>query len=259
MGRYKFGIASYNRADKQFMLAYLRGLGYERDDIIIQTQNKDDFDVYAEKFSGQATVLFKEGANVSENKNNLLDWYNANCDADSRLVLCSDKVRGVMYLGRDEKLHTMDREHLDQFLHRAFFVARQYGAALFGTYTVKNAFFMSHSAHINQFLLGCFMGVAKPGAIRFDPRLPLKEDWGVMLQTIANGGRVVRFNDIALDASFRTKGGCHDLWAASNMNEQCTQRLLATFPTLVRAHSTRQNELKYIGPTQRITKSILYM
>lgn len=259
MGKYKFGIVSYNRADKQFMLEYLVSLGYKRDDIILQTQNKDDFGMYERLFCDKAIVTYKEGSNVSENKNNLLEWYKENCDPGSRLIICSDKVRGVVFLGNDGRLHIMGRDELEAFLQRAFFIARQTGASLFGTYTVKNAFYMSHSVHINQFLLGCFMGIVEPRDITFDPQQPLKEDWEIMLRTISKGGRVVRFNDIALDATFRTSGGCHDAWKSGDKNAECTARLLSLYPSLVKRHATREDELKYIGPTQRINKSILRM
>lgn len=257
MGRYKFGIVSYRRPDKQFMLDYLVSLGYQRDDIIIQTQDEDDFRQYDRLFSDWATVLYKKGTNVSENKNNLIEWYNQHCGKDTMLVICSDKVRSVMFLGGDGKLHKMNRVQFDVFLERAFTTAQQLGASLFGVYPVKNAFFMSHSTHINQFLLGCFMGICNSKDVEFDANQPLKEDWEVMLRTIYRGGCVVRYNDVALDASFRTAGGCHEEWNTEGRNAQCTRRLLEIYPSLVKRHATRKDELKYVGWTEKINKSIL--
>lgn len=257
MGRYKFGIVSYHRPDKQFMMSYLHDLGYQKEDIIIHTEEVGDYEVYKRLFGDKATILYKRGNNVCDNKNNLLEWYNENSGEDDRLIICSDKVKSVMYLGRDGKLHKMDRDTLDSFLNKAFYVSKQYGASLFGPYTVKNPFFMSHSTHINQFLLGCFMGIVNPKETWFDPRVPLKEDWNIVLRTISSGGSVMRFNDIALEATFRTKGGSYELWHNGETNRICTRILLESFPHLVKPHQSRENELKYIGPTQRIERSIL--
>ena len=50
-----FGIASFNRPDKQYFLAYLKGLGYKRDDIYIGTQCRRDYEQYQDLFGKDAS------------------------------------------------------------------------------------------------------------------------------------------------------------------------------------------------------------
>lgn len=254
-----WGIASYRRADKQYMLDYLYALGYPKEQIIISTQTIEDYNEYIKLFNDKATIIFREGNNVSDNKNTLLDYYCENYK-DAQLVICSDKVKSIQYLGVDKKTHKIDkREQLETIVRKAFSLANFYGAELWGGYTTSNAFFMSHTITINTLLIGCFMGVVNPRKWRFDRRQPLKEDFELVLRVINNGGCVLRFNDICLSATFHTKGGCHDLWNSSGgcVNKQCNDRLLLKYPRLIKKHPTRDNEQKYIGVSTKLNQSIL--
>lgn len=255
---YVFGIVTYHRNDRQKMLEYLHGLGYGKSDIIIQTQDQNDYNALEPLYKDQATILYKSGSNISENKNNLMDWV---CEhmPGKRLVICSDKVRGIKYLKDKHLASIQSKQALDTLIARAFKKCDFYMADLWGTYTTENAFFMSHTTSINAQLLGCFMGVCDPRKWRFDKEQPLKEDFELVLRIISRGGSVLRFNDLALNATFHTKGGCHELWNAKGdaVNKQCNDRLLARYPSLIVPHATRANEQKYIGPTIKLKESII--
>ena len=260
MNKHSFywGIASYDRVDRQPMLLNLKKFGYGRDEIILATQTPTDYEKYSEKYGEMATVIYRAGKNVSENKNTILEYIRDNCN-NTRVVMCSDKVRAINIMGKGGKLSEVStRAQLDHTIKAAFYVAGMVKADIWGVAPVANTFYMEHSISTNLFLIGCFMGLTNPAKQMFDVEQPLKEDWEIGLRTIAKGGRTVRFNDICLTSTLHTKGGCHSAWNSDGdkMNEDCTKRLLALYPDLVKPHSTRKNELRYIGKSQKIKHSI---
>lgn len=253
-----WGIASYDRVDRQPLLALLSEMGYRRDEIILATQTPDDFEKYSEKYGEMGTVIFHEGKNVSENKNTVLRHIRDHCD-NTRVVMCSDKVRAINAIGADKILRTIrTREELDHTVKTAYYIAQHTGASIWGVAPVANTFYMERSISTNLFLIGCFMGLTNPAEQMFDAEQPLKEDWEITLRTIASGGRTIRFNDICLTSTLHTKGGCHAEWNSDGdrRNAECTGRLLALYPDLVKPHARRKNELRYIGKSQKMKHSI---
>lgn len=251
-----WGIVSYKRADRQPMLNYLSGMGYKKEEIILSLQTKEDYDEYMKLYSDKATIIYREGSNISDNKNNILDYIQATRN-NTRMVMCSDKVRGVQWLPRGGKLRIIEsREEMDMFINKAFFITRQLKGSLFGVYCVDNAFYMEHSISTNKQMLGCFMGIPDPSLQRFDHDQPLKEDYEFIMHHVNEGRRTVRFNDVSLLATFHTQGGCHEFWGNSELNKNCTDRLLKMYPTLCKRHSTRKNEIKDAAPSIKIKKSI---
>lgn len=253
-----WGIASYDRIDRQPMLLNLAEMGYERHEIILATQTPTDFEQYSEKYGELATILYRPASNVSENKNTILEHLRDHC-GNTRVVMCSDKVRAINRMGKDGKLYPITtREEMDALVKKAFFVTKRLGGSAWGFFPVGNTFYMSHSIAINQQILGCFMGILEPGLQLFDPEQPLKEDFEFVLRHVAAGRKTIRFNDLCLTATLHTQGGCHSAWFSEGdkVNMMCNERILALYPGLVKPHATRKNEQRYVGPKGRINKSI---
>lgn len=66
-------IPSYHRAGEVSSLDFL-GDAFSRDEIIIGTQCKEDYEAYTELYGERATVIYKEGHCCSDNRNNLLEY-----------------------------------------------------------------------------------------------------------------------------------------------------------------------------------------
>lgn len=260
MEKYSFywGIPSYGRVDKQAMLLYLAEMGYKREQIILSTQTLTDYEEYKGKYEDLATIIYREGHNVSENKNTILEYIRDNCE-NTRVVICSDKVKAINVMDRAGRLTEIcTRSGMEHFIKSAFYVAGMTKAQIWGVAPIKNTFYMEKSISSNLFLRGCCMGLTDPANQMFDVDQPLKEDWEIGLRIIASGGRTIRFNDICLTYGARGKGGCYKDWHSEGdiVNEQCTQRLLAMYPDLVKPHASRKNELRYIGKSKKIQHSV---
>lgn len=248
-----FAIPSYDRADRQLFLAYLKRLGYTRDSIYISTQCDRDRDAYTARYGADAHIIYRPGSNVCDNKNTLADTLS---DSGAHVVFVSDKVKGVQYLAKGGKVvRTIEtRELLERFIAYGYAMAERNRCQVWGVYPTNNAYFMDQSASVDKMLLGCFMGFRPGFRLRFDPAFPLKEDFELSLRVIRDGGHTLRFNNICLDATFHTKGGCHAMWNSEGdkVNAACCKRMLEKYGDLVALHATRKNELRYKGKSRNI-------
>lgn len=250
-----WAIASYKRADRQPWLEQLVKWGYGPEDIVLSTQTEEDYKTYAAQFGHMATVIYKPGTCVSDNKNTAIE-YAAEHYPDREIVSCADKLRGVQKLSKDGKKLTMveTREEMEQLIQYMTGLRDRMQAEVAGCYPVENAFYMSHTIHINQQMIGCFM-LFRPGTKwRFERFCRLKEDFELIMRIIHKGGRVLRLNNVALKETLHTQGGCHEMWNSEGdrINEECTNYILSKYPQLAKPHATRKNEIRYVGPSKCI-------
>lgn len=246
-----FAIASYNRPDKQHFLRYLRGLGIPKSRIFIGTQCIRDREQYQELFGRDANILYREGENVCDNKNNLL---NELVPTGAPIIVASDKVKGLQFYN-GAKLHTADTlDTFNRLVSFGYSLAQRNRASVWGVYPTNNAYFMKRSASVDKMLLGCFMAFFPNTPLRFDRMFPIKEDFEISCNAIAHGMHTLRFNNLALDATFHQKGGSYELWHSEGdcVNATCCKRMLVKYPTLVTKHPTRKNELRFTGKSKTI-------
>ena len=57
--KFRWGIPSYQRAEDPFTLDLLTRLGYTKDEIIISTQTKEDYELYTNLQGDRATVIYR--------------------------------------------------------------------------------------------------------------------------------------------------------------------------------------------------------
>ena len=252
---YYFGIASYHRKDRQPMLAYLRSMGVPPDRIIMSVQTSDDLYDYLPLYGQECIILYKEGSNVSMNKNTILNYMEKNHQGVP-IIMCSDKVRGIRKMVGKNTI-AITKEEFQTLCRKGIAITRKLSGGCFGVYSVGNTYFMEHSISTNRQILGCFMGILDT-SMKFDERLVLKEDLGYVCQCISAHKRVVRFNDISLDATFHTQGGCHNAWNSENdkVHRDCIKLLLTTYPTIT-ATPTRTNGIRLTAKSRKIKATIL--
>lgn len=72
---YVIGIPSYRRAERQFTLGYLRGIGVDKSKIVVCVQSCDDYKAYkARGVDSECKLICHEASSAAENRNNILDY-----------------------------------------------------------------------------------------------------------------------------------------------------------------------------------------
>lgn len=235
---FKILIPSYHRHVRQDTLELLSSDVFKKSDIVISTQEPSDFEKYSEKYGERATVIYKKGDSVGDNRNTLLEWCQQN--RVKRAIMLDDDIRGFRtYNGK--KLVRADE--IKRMFEQCFSVAEKYNAPVFGAYMVDNTFFMKNTISKNKLLIGTVMGFTDT-SIRYDPQFRIKEDFELCLRLISKGKTILRFNSFSAIAQHKTKGGCENDWKLGYL-EEIANILVMTYPSLVK-HSHRKGEIKMI-------------
>ena len=162
-----FGIASYNRKDRQPMLRLLNSFGYPKEQILLAVQCEQDFKEYEPIYGDMATIIYQEGKNISDNKNAILDYIVEHLE-NQRVVILSDKVRAINWIGRSRKTHTVEtKAQMDKLVRTAFELTRQIGGRVWGCYTLDNTFFMKNTSVRSVICNPVLSGIDAPCEIEF--------------------------------------------------------------------------------------------
>lgn len=121
-------------------------------------------------------------------------------------------------------------------------VADNYNCAMVGIPPTDNDFFARNYANFNSFLVGSLM-LIRVSDLRFDPNLPLKEDYDFTLQNIEKFGNVVRLNKYIFHFThYKNNGGCVN-YRDEERENQVIAYLQKKWGSLIRRHHTRSNEV----------------
>jgi hypothetical protein len=250
---YIWCIASYNRVNRQPWLTKLHEWGYTKNQIILSTQTQEDYDAYQQKWGEWATVIYKPGTCISDNKNTLLDYVKG---TGLNPIMCSDKVRGIKMLGTDSKstIEIKSGEHIDRVVRFMIRTRDLCNGEIAGIYSAGNALYMSRTVQTNRFMLGCFMIFKPETQWRFEPFTRIREDEEVICQVLSKGMRTVRFNFLGLKATFHTKGGCYEMWNSKGdgVYRACYEFILRKYPSIVEPDPRRDLGFRCKIPTQKI-------
>lgn len=230
-------IPSYKRAGKVTTLDFL-GDVFSKSEIIIGTQNKEDYKAYSDLYGDKATIIYKEGNSVGENRNNLLEYCQEHgiteclqLDDDMRCVVTKDK----------KKLKGKEFRNL---MEKCFSLCRENGVTMFGGYCCENPFMMSNTAKPNL-IVGMLCGILDT-SIRYDANFRIKEDYELSLRLMSRGKRVIRFNSFGASAAHKTAGGCSADWKSEDF-QKWAQLLVDAYPDLVKLNPSKIGEIKFIG------------
>lgn len=234
MNNVVFGIPSYKRSENQTTLEYLEQMGISKERIYISTQTKEDYEIYSQKYSERANIIYGEGNCVSDNRNNLLN----NFEIGTKLIMLDDDLQFIGHLV-NKKIQPFTKEELYKFIEDAFDLAEKKNALIWTGYPVENGFFMSYTIDNKNFGIGCIMGI-KIDKYRFDRTFKIKEDFDICLQTIRDGYNCLRFNFIHAKGKHKTKGGCEEFWKEDDI---CTLKILQKYPYLIKKGNKKNSIL----------------
>lgn len=242
-----FGIPSFQRAEKQSTLSYLNRLGYSRDDIYISTQTEEDYRVYSSRYSDKATILYRHGSCVADNRNTILEELK-DC---RRILFLDDDITAIGVLVKEGKrsdggryVRFQSKEQLDVVIRNCFDVAEKSNSPIWGVSFFDNTLFMKKITRMKAIFIGTMFGILD-NTLRFNPEYKVKEDFELCCRVISSGHNCIRFDSLSVWASHKTKGGCMSEWE-NNESARCSRKLIFEYPDIVREHPTRKCEVKFI-------------
>lgn len=184
---------------------------------------KSEADAYRRAHPKTRMLVMPESANgrgMAVVRNWILD--NAGTE---RLVMADDDCTAFARYENGERRRKSPAE-IERFIEHGFRMAAEIGTVLWGVNQQFDPMFYREYSPFSLLspILGPFMGIVKAD-IRFDERLPLKEDYDFSLQVLNRYRRVLRFNAWHyMVGHLDMKGGC----AASRTMEAELEQM-ATF------------------------------
>lgn len=218
-------IPSYKRPDSCKTALYLNSCGWPKEDIIIGTQTKEDFEAYTESYGDIATITYREAKNCAGNRNNLLEYV-----GHERVVLMDDDIKRVWRYDLPEEGHgiptVLEGEELLKALETISKCMDIAGAKIAGTAMHTNFIFLEREMlkrgrwRKTSLLSGMFM-VMDAGERVFDESYDCIDDHEYCLRLLANGESTLRACWIVVDKPQDTtnKGGCYDMYQSGKKVE----------------------------------------
>ena len=225
MEKFVYAIPSYNRVDKQVTLDYLSGMGVPKDKIWIFVQTEEDFGKY-QRHADRATIVMMPATRGVAARNNILNRLQG-----ENIVMMDDDVKAILSLNGGKLVAFEKRMDIAFAFNRCFEQTRGLRAKVFGIYPVANAFFMSNDVS-TRVSINTIFGFASDFTVRFDERFETKEDAEICGRMLKHGSRIVRFNNLAVNADHRKdKNGYYDQWHHDE-NVRSVRQLCARFPDI---------------------------
>lgn len=230
-------IPSYQRAGKVTTLDFL-GDAFSKNEIIIGTQTKEDYEKYREMYDERAIIIFKDGNCVGDNRNSLLEYCQNN--GITECLQLDDDIRHIVTKTKQR----LKGKEFRNLMESCFSLCRSNGITMFGGYCCENPFMMSQTAKPNV-IVGMLCGILDT-SLRYDAKFRIKEDYELSLRLMSKGKGVIRFNSFGASAAHKTAGGCSADWESK---EYCiwAKLLVDAYPDFVKLHPSKKGEIKFIG------------
>lgn len=232
-----YGIPTYKRVDEQITLNFLKGIGIDKEHIILATQLKDEYEKCKELYSDYCTVIYRENVhNLSGNRNTIINYL----PKDTNVLILDDDIEGFE-VNRNGKLQKLSGKHFIEIVERMFHIARKYNSKLWSIYPVENAYFMEKEPIIkfNKAII-CVHGVITSD-LRYNEEQTVKEDYLFVGDNLAKGYPTLRLENVTSNAKHLTnKGGCKDQWGT---NKECMERVLKKYPQYIVKNTKREGEI----------------
>lgn len=230
MSDYVIGIPSYKHSEKQDTLNLVCG-AFGKQEIIISTQTFIDYLAYKERYDELATVIFREGECVGDNRNNILQHC---CERGiKRCIMLDDDIRAFKcFTGENIKDPKVIKSIFDKFVQ----TAEKASAKIFGTYPICSKIYLKPKIR-RSIVIGTCFGVMDT-SLRFNRDFKIKEDFELCLRVFSAGGTCIRFDGFSPMASHYTAGGCKEQWNERD-NSVYGKMLVDAYPDYVTLNNKR--------------------
>jgi hypothetical protein len=198
---FKILIPSYHRHKRQDTLELLSSNVFPQRDIIISTQDANDFKMYQSRWGEKATIIYRKGDCVGDNRNNLLDYCEKN--GVSRALMLDDDIKSFRTI-TGARLNTP--EQIRNCAEQCFKIAEKHNASIWGVYMTDNKLCMKNTISKNKLIVGMVTGFLDT-SLRYNRMFRIKEDYELCLRLISQGKTILRFNSFSASARHKTGGG----------------------------------------------------
>lgn len=192
---------------------------------IVKQFNKDTFEIYifpnpieeTEKYthlgSDNIYVVWLPTKWILQTRNQILEYFN---EWDEIFFMDDDITWAFIWYNKNNKWVKQDLSinQIEQAITKWFKDIKEKGLKLFWFYPVQNAFFMSKTIKVNQFIIASAFGMIKTD-LKFDENLPLKEDYDFTIQNYIKYGWAIRYNYI----TFKAKHYTNAWWCQTERND----------------------------------------
>ena len=164
------------------------------------------------------TMPSKVQGNIARVRNYMVEHF-----VKDKGIIIDDDIEGFKRWSKKyNKIVTIDIEDIDEFIEQGFNLCEEFGAKLWGLNILgdKGSYREYSPFSLTNPISASFMGFLKTD-LRFDERIPLKEDYDYSIQHINKYRKLLRINYVhMIKKDHGNKGGCADYRTVSREKEQ---------------------------------------
>lgn len=192
--------------------------------------------------------------NIPRVRNWLIEW--AKDQGEKEILLIDDDIMKLGQYFETEKASSLEGESALEAIEHGFQIADQWGTALWGINCVsdKGGYREYTPFACKSYCSSSFHGIRvdRIGSIRYDPRLPLKEDYDICLQVLNRDRKILRLNFMhMLKDDHGNLGGCACYRSIKMENEQMNLLIRKWGEKIVR-RDKHSKEVCDINPIMRV-------
>ena len=203
-------------------------------------------------------ILQSKQGNISIVRNEILDReFAAGADV---VCLVDDDLKGIYHFEKSPhnafgyEKHLVKADDFHEFIHKHTIMCGELGFKLWGVNLNKDARSYRHSQPIStaSIILGPFGCHLKGSKIRYDERIPLKEDYDLAIQHLNEYRGILRMNKFHYDCKQSVQaGGCASIRNYQTEKEQFGLLVKKWGSNIIRMDKTSKKQFDY-NPIVRI-------
>lgn len=214
--------------------------------------SEDELEEYKSKNkNAEFRILSKQG-NVSIVRNEILDKeFNDGADV---VCIVDDDLKGIYHYEKSEnnnfgyEKHLVSADEFEEFIIKHTNMCKEFGFYLWGLNVNNDPRSYRHFAPINttSIILGPFSCHLKGSEIRYDERIPLKEDYDLAIQHLNEYRGILRLNKFHYDCKQSIQaGGCATIRNYKREEEQLKLLQNKWGSDIVRLDKTSKKKFDY--------------
>jgi len=192
--------------------------------------------------------------NIARVRNWLVSW--AIARGEDQILLLDDDIAKLGCFYRTTGADSLVGDEAEEKVEHCFRVAEDWGVALWGVNCVsdKGGFREYTPFSCKSYCTASFHGLSlkRLGKVRYDERLPLKEDYDICLQLLNRDRKILRFNFLHLAKDDHgNQGGCA-MYRNIEKERQQMALLMGKWGSSIVREDKKSRELCDINPIMRV-------